>query len=245
VMCVSAGLRDSLIKKGLQLENARVVYNGIDVNQFSPERGLLSPLEKRENLRLLVAGQIARHKGVHTAIEAMNQLVHEDEIKNVQLTIVGTGHPDYLAHLRQLMIRKKLDGFVEFRDWIPRDEMPALLRDFGVLLLTSIYDEPMARIAQEAMASGLVLIGTRTGGTSEFLRDGENGLAFTPGEPQDLAAQIRIIFRDRELAKRLRVAGMKTIDKCFNIERTVDDIETYLFTLADQSKWPLKGGPNS
>jgi glycosyltransferase involved in cell wall biosynthesis len=127
-----------------------------------------------------------------------------------------------------MVTEEKLEANIEFRARVPREEMPALLHDFDALILPSIYEEPLARIAQEAMASGVILIGTLTGGTKELLLDGENGLAFMPEDPHGLAAQIERLLKDQELAQRLRLAGLNTIDERFSIERMVNEIESYL-----------------
>ena len=106
------------------------------------------------------------------------------------MTLVGSGHPDYEAFLRDLVERERLQDFVTFHEPVSKDEMPAVLQQFDVLIFPSIYEEPLARMTQEAMASGLVVVGTTTGGTKEILRDGETGLTFAPEDADGLAEQV-------------------------------------------------------
>jgi len=225
VICVSARLRDLLVEAGLPVQHARVIYGGTDVVRFlsdSNRDGLSA------HLKLLYAGQLVQHKGVHTAIEAMARLVNRQGIDHINLTLVGSGHPDYEAYLRDLVERERLHEYVTFHKPVSKEEMPAILQQFDVLLFPSIYEEPLARITQEAMASGLVVVGTTTGGTEEILVDGETGLAFAPGDAGGLANQIARLIADPELRCRLAQAGRQTVLENFTLERMVNEIEAYL-----------------
>ena len=175
VICVSARVRDLLVEADLPVQHARIIHGGTDVERFLSVR-------KQDfgsgSLKLLYAGQLVRHKGVHTAIEAMARLVNKRKINQITLTLVGSGHPDYEAFLRDLVERERLHDFVTFHKPVSKDQMPAILQQFDVLIFPSIYEEPLARITQEAMVSGLVVVGTTTGGTKEILKDGETGFTF-------------------------------------------------------------------
>ena len=71
-----------------------------------------------------------------------------------------------------------LDSKIRFVGQVDRYEMPSVMIEHDVLVFPSVWEEPLARVVQEAMASGLVVIGTVTGGTAEILRDGVTGLTF-------------------------------------------------------------------
>jgi glycosyltransferase involved in cell wall biosynthesis len=225
VMCVSARVRDLLVEAGLPLEHALIVHGGTDVARFPSVREC-HPVSGE--LKLLYAGQLVPHKGVHTAIEAMARLVNERRVDQVHLTLVGSGHPDYEQSLRRLVARERLDAYVTFHEPVAGVDMPALLRQFHVLVFPSIYEEPLARITQEAMASGLVIVGTTTGGTQAILRDGETGLVFAPEDADGLAQQIARLTADWDLRCRLAQAGEKTVREEFTLDRMVDEIEAYL-----------------
>ena len=225
VICVSARVRDLLVEAGLPLQHARIIHGGTDIERFLGVR-------KRDylsgHLKLLYAGQLVRHKGVHTAIEAMARLVNERSINQISLTLVGSGHPDYEAFLRDLVERERLDDFVTFHEPISKEEMPAFLQQFDVLIFPSIYEEPLARITQEAMASGLVVVGTTTGGTKEILKEGETGFTFAPEDADSLAEQVARLVVDPDLCCRLAQAGRQTVLENFTLDKMVKEIEAYL-----------------
>jgi glycogen synthase len=234
VICVSARVRDLLVEAGLPIQHARIIYGGTDIERFLGVR-------KRDyvsgHLKLLYAGQLVRHKGVHTAIETMAKLVNERRINQISLTLVGSGHPDYEAFLRDLVERERLHDFVTFHKPVSKDKMPAILQQFDVLIFPSIYEEPFARITQEAMASGLVVVGTTTGGTKEILRDGETGFTFASEDANGLAEQIIRLISDPDLCCRLARAGRQTVLENFTLDKMVKEIEAYLMDcFANSSK---------
>ncbi len=228
-MCVSRALRDSLVQSGIPVQHAKIVYNGIDTEAFAPSKPLAQKrASDRKTLKLLYAGRLSHDKGVHTAIEAMVELVHNKRLENLHLTVLGDGRPDYQSHLRKLVNRNDLNAFVQFREKVSRGQMPEVLRQFDILVFPSICTEALPRMPQEAMASGMVVVGTTTGGSRELLVEGENALTFNPGDASGLADQLGRLATDPGLRIRLVEAGHRTIMERFTIERMVDDIESYL-----------------
>jgi glycosyltransferase involved in cell wall biosynthesis len=106
--------------------------------------------------------------------------------------------------------------------------MPAILQQFDILIFPSIYEEPLARMTQEAMLSGLVVVGTTTGGTKEILRDGETGFTFAPEDADGLAVQVNRLLADPELRCRMAQAGQQTVLENFTLDKMVNEIEEYL-----------------
>ena len=225
VICVSARVRDLLVAAGLPIQHARIIHGGIAIERFLDAR---NRIYRSGHLKLLYAGQLVRHKGVHTAIEAIARLVNERGINQITFTLLGAGHPDYEEFLHHLVERERLHDFVTFQKPVSKDEMPAMLQQFDVLIFPSIYEEPLARITQEAMASGLVVVGTTTGGTKEILRDGETGLTFAPEDVDGLVEQVTRLIADPDLRCRLAEAGRQTVLENFTLDRMVKEIEAYL-----------------
>ncbi|MBM4431145.1 MAG: glycosyltransferase family 4 protein, partial [Chloroflexi bacterium] len=226
-ICVSTAVREILVKEGLPLKNARIIHNGIDLDHFLCTDELRN-LHPENGLSLLYAGRLAPEKGVDTAIEALARLSQKRSLPSITLAIIGAGHPDYEAHLLKLVARKGLQNRVAFCRRVPREEMPELLRQFDVLVFTSICQEALARIVQEAMASGLVVVGTETGGSREILVGDKNALTFVPGDANGLAAQIERLVANPSRYRRLAEAGRRTVVEKFNINRMVNEIEEYL-----------------
>ena len=226
-ICVSAASRNILVKAGIPVSNARIIYTGLDVNKYlnaeQHQRG-----DDDRSLNLLYAGRLTSDKGIDTAIEAMRKLVFNQGRREIRLSLAGSGSTEYENHLRFLVDQAGLADYVSFLGWVPPEEMPELLRKFDVLLLPSIWPEPFSRVVLEGMISGLVVVATPTGGTSEIVSDGENGLLFTPGNPEELARKIAGLVDDPDSRRKLAKAGKQTITEKFTVAKMMDAIESFL-----------------
>jgi glycosyltransferase involved in cell wall biosynthesis len=144
------------------------------------------------------------------------------------LTILGRGHPDYLASLTARVGELDLQNHICFRDWILRADVPDMLRQYDVFLFTSTGPEAMARTVMEAMAAGLLVIGSEVGGQTEMLQNNQNALTFQAGDARGLADQIEQILSDPTLLERLAQAGQRTVLERFTLDRMVNEIESWL-----------------
>lgn len=229
ILCVSEASRTAIAGElGRSPASLTVVNNGVELDRFYPRADWPSTTRKTA-LSLLFAGTVAEHKGVHTAVEAMNVLKKSGRTAaDVTLAIAGSGHEAYEANLKRMVQEAGLSDRVNFLGRVPREDMPVLMRQFDVLLLPSIWEEPLARVMQEAMASGLLVIGTNTGGTGEVLIDQQTGLVFPPGDASALARCIETSHSQPELRMELASNGRQRILEHFSLDRMVDEIEEYL-----------------
>jgi len=225
--CCSRALRDQLAAAGVPLRDAPTIYEGIDVESYA-RHAAQRRLPARDGLLSLVyVGLLVPHKGVHTVVEALSRLSPEIR-ERVRLTILGSGHPDYESTLRDLVKARNLARYVSFEHPIARTELPGFLARHHALVMPSIWEEPLALIMQEGLASGLAFVGSATGGTKEIIRDGENGLLFGPEDVDLLAEHVRRLALDPSLCRTLAEQGQATARQKFSLGRMVDDIEAYL-----------------
>lgn len=223
VICASHALKREYLDAGVPIEGAEVIHNGISLE------GVPEPVFRSDARFLLYAGQLVEHKGVHTAIQAMARLVHEMGHDGLSLTIIGEGSLDYVNHLRSSIEEEGLADHVRFLDPVPRSELFDVLSRHDVLIFPSIRPEPLSLIMLMAMACGLTVVGTTTGGSAEVLKDGENALVFRPGNSAELASQIERALKDSKLRRKLGLAAMETVRERFDIEVMVERIERYLY----------------
>lgn len=222
VLCVSDYIQQILIREAsIPKERIRVVHNGVETDHLVKRE----PSRVPNPLRLIFAGRLSPDKGVHTAIESMSHLQEKFPELQVSLSIYGEGPVEYETKLKNLIQESKLGKKIKCLGWVPRDEMLKILPNHDVLLFTSIYHDPLARILQEAMACGLVVIGSMTGGTPEILENGRNGLTFKAGNSEQLADKISYIAKDTEIYNRLALAAVKTVEEKFTLEGMVDNLE--------------------
>ena len=222
---VSDYVRRRLLSQNLIGADAIVAPNAVDLAMFSGEPrqpGADTPL------RCLVAGRVAPEKGIHTILHAFGQLHAKGRLQQISLTILGKGTNEYKEHLKQLVVRYQLEKFTIFAEPVPIEAMPTVLAEHDLLLLPSEWDEPLSCSMLEAMAAGLMVIGTTRGGSGEALFHLKTGLTFADGNEDALAEQLLVVMQDRSLMARLAEAGKAEVETNFNMDVSVSRIETYL-----------------
>jgi glycosyltransferase involved in cell wall biosynthesis len=123
-----------------------------------------------------------------------------------------------------------------------RDDIPAILPAFDVMLLTSRW-EGLPLVIPQAMASGVPIVATAVDGNREVVRHGANGLLAPPSEPAVLAENV-LRLRDRTLAAHLVAAGRETA-RDFSLERTIPQLEDLYVECTQQKRDTcLRQGPS-
>ena len=218
--CTSAALRDLTVAKGFPaLAGCPVIYCGIAVDRYH------HAVHQRDAgpLRMLYVGRLHPDKGVHTACAAVLRT------PGVTLDVVGTGEPDYEAQLRR-DYEGKPQGAPRIR-FIGRKkpaEIPALMAACHGLLFPSEWEEPFALTPLEASAAGLAVVGTLTGGSPEFLREGETALTYAAGNADACAVALAKLRDDPELGQRLATTAQREVAARFTVATMLDRMEAHL-----------------
>ena len=195
----SERMRASALAAQPELERVAVAHPGIDADLFRP-----APPRPWE-WRLLCLGRMDPRKGTHIAVEAMAHLPPQ-----ATLVLQGEGDPDYVAQLRDSVARLRLERRVSFSRQ-PRESLPAVYADADAILFPVQWEEPWGLVPLESMAVGRPVVATGTGGSAEYLRDGDNCLLFQPRDrARELAVAVRRLAQSPELRTRLRAGGAST-----------------------------------
>ena len=227
IQCTSAYI-EQLTRANGRTEDVRVIHWGVDMARFA-----LRPAQPVPPLRALYVGQLVAHKGVHTAIEACARLVAAGY--DLALTIVGTAHSaEYLGRLQALAA--PLGERVRFTGGLPREQVAAIYAEHELLLFPSLWQEPFSIGLLEAMAAGLAVVATATGGSAEILANGENALTFAAGSVAECAAALVQLYDDPGLYERLRLAGCATISERFQLESMVEAIDRHLQQVCNEQR---------
>ncbi len=227
----SRSLQRQHADQGIVPEHVQIIYHGVPIEQYqyAPEAMSSSSSGKRNAITLLYCGQIIEHKGVHTAIEAVALLVHEKKMSNLHLTIIGPQpFPEYMSRLNALIDTHALQHIVTIHEKVSRQALDKIYSCHDVLIFPSIWEEPFSITILEAMAHGLVVVATPTGGSAEILQDGKNSLVFPPENAYVLAEHIEGLIQSPELIRHLRTQAVDTIRSQYTLEKMVSKIEHYL-----------------
>ena len=175
-----------------------------------PSRTPVSPSEPPRFFTLGYAGRLVPEKGLETLIEACAQ-------SGDRLRVVGEGPEG--VRLRTLARTRGVE--VEWLGSVPTEKMPESYSGMDILVLPSLetprWKEQFGRVLVEAMASGVPVIGSRSGEIPRVI--GEAGLLFEPGNADALAARIRTLKKDRGLYRSLRNRGLARVRDHFTLEK--------------------------
>jgi glycogen(starch) synthase len=214
----SRALRCLTADAGFDVKHGAIIYCPVDIGQFNgTPRSAADATE-----RLLYVGRLAPDKGVMTALRALVLL--RGRFKG-RLNIYGRGEADYVSELTRFVSANNLPvAFAQASE----DEMPAVYRSHDALLFTSEWAEPFALTPLEAMASGLPVIGTTTGGSAELFRHGENSLTYKPGQAEELANRILELSGNPSLRERCAGTAYSEVRQRYAEPIIVDQIEAYI-----------------
>jgi glycogen(starch) synthase len=198
---VSEMVRRSARQAGWAIERSSVANAGIQPSRFprAPER----PWEGR----LLYLGRIDPRKGIAVAIQALA------ELPDFVLDVVGPGDEAHERELRELVADSGLERRVRFSR-VGRGAVANTYAAADAVLFPVLWKEPWGLVPLEAMSVGRPVIATGTGGSGEYLVEGENCLIYRPGDdPVALAGAIRRLAEDASLRRRLREGGFATAER--------------------------------
>ena len=212
---ISRNLAEKLATEGRwQFPDAPVIHFGIDPEIFP----VVPPPVREWTWSVLYVGRLDVVKGVTTLARAMGGLPPE-----ATLEVLGQGDPTIPAMVKEIVGETHSGDAVRFSS-CPRSELAGRYREADVLVFPSEWDEPFGLVPLEAMACGIPVVATGTGGSAEYLRDGENCLLFPAGDPDGLAAAIRRLAEDPGLRQKLIAEGSQ-VAEARSLPRVADEIE--------------------
>lgn len=214
----SRRLRDITAQAGYRVNHGEVIHCPVDTTAYHGEvQAADQPLR-----RWLYAGRLSEDKGILTALKAVKLI--KDRFQGT-LHVYGKGAPEYEAMLKSYVSDHDLP--VSFHSTTP-DQMPEVYRSHDALLFTSEWEEPFALTPLEAMACGLPVIGTLTGGSAELFQHKKNALTYGAGDTPGLAGNILKLAAEPQLREQIARTGQKQVREHFQLPTIVSAIEHYL-----------------
>ncbi len=183
-------------------EKIKVLYNYINTQVFKP-----ISCEKYTD-RIIFVGRLAPEKNLFNLLEAAAKT-------GFSIDIYGSGE------LQQPLEQKgrELNIQVNFMGVVPNHKLPEILNRYKYYVLPSVF-EGMPKSLLEAMACGLVCIGTNIDGINEIIEDGVNGYLANGTSTEALAEAINRVIRLP--AETITAGAVQTIRDKFSIETIVE-----------------------
>ncbi|TAK15927.1 MAG: glycosyltransferase family 1 protein [Acidobacteria bacterium] len=218
VWIAASGLIAGMLERdGIPAGRIRVVHEGVSV----------SKIDKIDNVdahavfflphNAPLVGNVAAlvpHKGQRHFIAAAARVIRE--VPDARFVILGEGElrEPLERQIKELGLERHviLGGF--------RTDVIGLIKSFDIFVMSSIT-EGLGTSILDAMACAKPVIGTRTGGIPEAVRDEETGVLVPPQDEGAMAAAIIRLLKDKPLAARLGASGRQRAAEYFSVERMV------------------------
>lgn len=222
-------------QKGFVGDYGVVVPNGVDVTNFTKHflkeeiDSVRSSFDFQPNSKICVTvSRLVEKNGVDTIIESLAYLPPE-----VCLVICGSGKLE--KKLTALVKSKKLNSRVKFMGEIKHANLPLILKACHVFVRPS-RSEGLGNAFLEAMAAGVVTIGTPVGGIPDFLKDGVTGFLTEPNNPTHLAKTIaRVLALSAHEHHQLHEHALNLVKKQYNWDIIATEMNTLFIRLCDNS----------
>jgi glycosyltransferase involved in cell wall biosynthesis len=235
-IAVSAAVKDQYVQAGFDPDRIEVIHNGIDP-RFLQAPGTESRAKRPSGggcAQLLFVGRLRDEKGVLVMLEALDLLRNpggssrQREQPCLHLHVFGSGEKAFLAEVETFLREKHLEDAVTLHGMVSQDELIHYYDSSDVLLVPSLWREPFGLVIAEAMARGLPVIASNTGGPAEILEHEVNGLLIEPGDARALAGAIAALLASPRKRARLAGAARRTVQERFTIAENARRIEQHL-----------------
>ncbi|UOY01235.1 glycosyltransferase [Blastococcus sp. PRF04-17] len=196
-----------------------VIPMGIDVDRFraAPRSAELVRRHGLGDFTVLFVGRLTEDKGLMDLVEALHLL--ERSGAGFRALVVGSG--DQEPALRRRVRELGLDERVVFVGWVAHDDLADYYNTADVFVGPSIvgshgWQEAVGLVFVEALASGLPVISTRTGGIPDVVDDGRTGFLVDQRSPGQICERLRALQEDRSLLREMGERGRATVEQRFS-----------------------------
>ena len=203
-------------------EKIKVIHMGVKI----PEEILISDGNK-DSFTIVTPANLLEVKGHKFLAEACSILI-ERGIDSFQCIFYGEG--PLRTELEKLIQEKGLTEYIKIPGAIPHQELLKIYKNHKVdiVVLPSITTadgehEGIPVALMEAMAYGIPVISTNTGGIPELIGDG-SGIMVKEKSAEDIADRLEMLIKDRDYRYEISRKGRLKVEKEFDIEKNVKDL---------------------
>lgn len=203
------------IKPYFPHEKVTRIYCGVEICDFKVcEKEIMKKKLGLQAPVILAAGRIELQKGIHILLEAWGQLKPE------RGTLIVVGHGSYLPELQKMAHKAQLSSCV-FTGKVPFDTFRQYMAAADIFIYPELTQPAFGLVAAEAMSYATPVIGSHHGAIPEVV--GDAGLLFYPGNPADLADQLRYALANPDVCEYLGQKGYTRVRERFSIDIMVSE----------------------
>ncbi len=208
---------------GIPAGKVQRICNGVDTDKFRPSEHALRRLLPAAQFppEAIVVGTVTRFSAIKDPLNLVRAFIEARKTtaaERLRLVMIGDGE---VRHSAQAQLR---DAGLAEAAWLPgsREDVAELMREMDIFVLGS-RREGISNTILEAMATGLPVIATRTGGNSELVEHGVTGRLVPTEDALALANTLKDYVREREMRYSHGRAGRERAVREFSLRRMLSD----------------------
>jgi glycosyltransferase involved in cell wall biosynthesis len=190
IIVVSNATKNYVLSLGADPEKVRVIHNGVDLERFKPLSGVKEEMRRKLGIPkdasvILTVRRLVYKNGIDTLLESAEIAVKNNP--KLVFVVVGKG-PDFEG-VKEKIVQLGMQRKFRLTGFVPDEELPLYYNVADLFALPSKSGEGLPLVALEAMASGLPVVATNVGGTSEVMSE-DYGKLVPPNSPNSLAEAV-------------------------------------------------------
>ncbi|MBN1230777.1 MAG: glycosyltransferase family 4 protein [Anaerolineales bacterium] len=182
-------------------------------------------------LKMVYIGRFSDAKGTPTAVKALSYLVNEKHLNSITLTLIGKGLPEFLPSLQLLIEEEKLTDHIQFREFIPWDQVLKALEEFDILLFPTPEFEGFGMAVIEAMAKGLIVVASDINGPNGIISSEIDGILVPPGDWQAMGEAVYNMLEHPESARLIQSTALEKVRTNYSQSSAMKMYEEFLRSL--------------
>lgn len=212
IRCLKKAMAVTTVSEALKKEveflcptiKPQVLSMGCNTENFGSQYFVKNFFKQKDKKVVLFVGRLAEKKGVKYLIDAMDSV-------DAKLVIVGSGPLEEELKKQAVSLKSK----VEFVGSKTHNELRRIYASADIFVAPSVTakdgdKEGLGLVLLEAMASGLPVIGSNSGGIPEIVKDEYNGFLVEERDVKSLSEKINILIYSEEKRRRMASNGLKT-----------------------------------
>ena len=219
IIVVSKAVEELLINELGYLEKIQLIYTGID-----PDNWILKETDFRdefeidnETILLTSTARFSKEKGHEFLLKSIALMIENFNNNNINFKFILVGDGELLDSMIQLSKDLNIYEYIIFTGY--RDDISNILNSSDIFVCMS-EKEAFGISIMEAMATGLPVISTDSGGTGEIITNGETGILLDFNDIESMSNSMSSLIQDRELRNFYSKTGFNLIKNKFNLDKT-------------------------
>ncbi len=227
---------------GVSPEKIRLIHRGVDLAQFDAAKKYPEKSTGPKKFRVINVGRLSPIKGQFEFLQAVHEL--RRSVPDLEVLIVGSENGNkykYTELLHRTIQQLNLGSCVKLLG--TRRDIPELLAQSDLLVLSTIVPEAFGRVIIEAGAVGTPVVATKQGGVLDIIDHEKNGLLVTPGDTKEMAEAMRRIAQDPEKAGEYAKNLKQKVQAEFSVDQMTDKtLKVYEEVMAEKKILVIKLG---